>query len=384
MKENTNTSGNARTTVAILVLVGAVVIAGIAVYIATREIETKPIGVDQPTNGGGLSGAEVAIGAAGEMMKSRKFSNALELLRKYVKANPKEIRTRVMLADCCEKLGKVDEALMHADVALELNPDYPGALWIKGMCLNRKQAGEGLNYFRKAAESPEAGVLIWSWYGLLMLNEGNSKEARKYLTKARDKGTQHGNVYAGLGKLEFDDGKFDGALSLFNKAIKMSGEDRVNPRVWDFMAMIYNMRDESDRELDCLLKAEKRNRGLPRIDILRRLGDTYSMRRSWAEAAGAYANASRLLRGLRFARGSDYDPGKMALESAKCWFFANKPEGNELGLAMEQIDIASTLLPQDKEVLEWKKKIEDARYGSPKRSNKKNELPPLDFDLKLK
>lgn len=333
---------------AVVMLAAAAVAAAAAVYMVTRPVDTSPGVSDAPP----VDESEMRVAVAGDMIRAGNFPEAVKMLRSYVEDHPDAVKPRLMLAECCIRMEKWQACLEHVDAVLAAVPDQPQALWYKGECFEQQNRGDGAKYFRRAADHPEAGEKIWGMYGLFMLDEGNYTAARKYLLKARETGSRSGLVYTGLGKIALRDGRLKEARRYLGLAVEIrpgSGD------VWCTLADVQIRLDKTDEAIASLEKAEKLTSGITRGMVLRQLGRLYTGKGSWLSAGEAFAAAS------------DYPPkrGQAALEAAKCYYFADKPGGHELGKAMKYIDVAAALIPDHEQIAGWKEKIENARYGPP-------------------
>ncbi len=333
---------------AVVMLAAAAIAAAAAVYMVTRPVDTSPGVSDAPP----VDESEMRVAVAEDMIRAGNFPDAVKMLRSYVEDHPDAVKPRLMLAECCIRMRKWKECLQHVDVVLSAVPGQPQALWYKGECYEQQNRGDGAKYFRRAADHPEAGEKIWGMYGLFMLDEGHYAAAEKYLLKARETGSRSGLVYTGLGKIALRQGRLKEALRYLGLAVEIrpgSGD------VWCTLADVQIRLDKTDQAIASLEKAEKLTSGITRGMVLRQLGRLHTGRGDWHAAAESFGAAS------------DYPPerGEAALEAAKCYYFADKPGGHELGKAMQYIDIAAALIPDHEDVAAWKEKIENARYGPP-------------------
>ena len=108
---------------------------------------------------------------------------------------------------------------------------------------------------------------------------------------------------------------------------------------------------QNEEALNSLQRARKVSQGLTRGFIDTRLGNMFELNKQWLRAADHYSKAEAFPGLVR----------KAALDAAKCYYRAG-----EIAKAMKHIDLVEKLEPANKDVLEWKKKIEDARFGTPK------------------
>jgi len=410
-EENTDGTKKGNNILVIAMLVGAVAAVCVSIYIATR-----PVDVDSGINPQNvLTGDQRVTSDADRLIRAGRYMDAVNLLERYLQKNSDSEQPRVMLADtyfrlirsnadqyskavqlrdeykkkypknamgrlkkdhpdssrCLRQWERCEEQI---ELVLQNNPKQPEILWLKGEYLEMKSLGDGIGFFRRSAEQPDAGPVIWGMYGQFMLQESNFKEARKYLEKAREAGSKSGNVYYALGRVALGESRLKDAVKYLQfavDAVPSKGE------AWYFLGMVQRELERIDEAITSLNRAVKTTSGVYRGFALKQLGECYIGKAKWVQAASTFVQAA------------DYPPDQWRsfLQAAQCFYFSDKPGGHELGKAMDCIDKAYAQSGGDPKVATWKKKIEDARYGPIDAKNEKDEKKSgsiLDFSPKLK
>ena len=323
-----------------LALTAAVI--GLIVYLSVRPDkppETSSTGVPRTTQ------AEDVLARARPLMEAGMFNGALGLLEAHVMSTPDDVDVRPTLARAYLGLGKLTEAERTVDDLLRLAPRLAEALWLKGEIVRRRGGKNHRRFFEMAVnKAVDAGPEIWARYGVEMLADGRGDPAQTYLTRALRAGLRDVRTLGGLGQLALEAGRFDEAEKLLAEALE---HRRSAPDLWAMLA-------EAQKNTGKLAQADRTVQEAIRI---RRSGPLYMLRgeicmlrRQRKEAAEAYATATE------FARVR----GEAALRAAKCYYLLER-----YGLAMKYIDLAAVLGGGDAEVLAWRTKIEDARFGRP-------------------
>lgn len=86
-------------------------------------------------------------------MKCRMFPNALNDIERAVKSAPQEPLFRAEEAAVNYRVGQIDEAILAAKEAIRLDPNFPDAYRILGVCLSQKgEKAEAKKYLQKAID----------------------------------------------------------------------------------------------------------------------------------------------------------------------------------------------------------------------------------------
>ncbi|MCD4825702.1 MAG: tetratricopeptide repeat protein [Phycisphaerae bacterium] len=346
-KTKNNTQGDSRRLSARVrvaaILLAAIVVASVALYIAFSPDKTvAPDSGPRP-----LTPAELAISQARNLMAIGETKVALEGLKQFVKNNPGDTVVRPTLARIYLHINQPDKATEQMDIMLKAVPNHPKALWIKGL-IAFAGGGDGMKFFRRAAEQETAGAMIWGNFGMMMTDKKDTATARPYLIKAVEAGTSDARIYVALGQIAFEENRFDEAYTYLKEATVKNPE---YARGWALLGEVQKNLGESEAAMASLRKAAKYASGVERAGVLVQLGQLLKTRKDWAGAAKA------------FARAVDYPAMRQsaALEAAKCYYFAQK-----YALAMKNIDVAAKMNAPTDEIRAWKLKIEDARFGPEK------------------
>jgi Tfp pilus assembly protein PilF len=242
------------------------------------------------------------------------------------------------------RLGSLDACDATLNEALALRPDDAAAIWMKGV-LALRRGDNPAALFRRAAQTPNAPADVLGNFGLYLLSEEQPAEAETYLRQAATGQTGNGRVYAELGKIALEQNRIDEAYRLLKRATQLSPR---NVEAWAVLAEVQKNRNEPAQAVASLHQALQAAGGAQRGMVLMELGRAKMAGRGWSEAAELFAQAA------------DYPAvrPRAAFLAAQCYYFTEA-----YGKAMFYIDQAIATAPNDSVVNEWKRKIENARYG---------------------
>jgi len=288
----------------------ACAVAGTAIYLAMNPFETPKF--EEPAADGPR--ADEVLRRCRQLMAAGRHDAARDLAAPWVRLHPRDVEVRPVLAEAQLALGRLAEAERTLNDLLRLSPDSARGLWLTGE-LTRRRGGQGyMDFYRRAAESEvDSDPEIHARYGLLLLASDDVEAAGKHLRSAHDAGLRDAPLLAGLGEVAMREKRYDSAEGFLAEAASGSeGEERTK--------------------------------------VLMRLGALHEIRAKWMDAARVFAEAAR----------SPALEASASLSAARCYYQAGR-----YAAAMKYVDIASSLRPSDGAVLEWRRKIEDARFGPP-------------------
>jgi Tfp pilus assembly protein PilF len=324
----------------LLPLATAVVLGAVAAYIAFKP--------DAPNTTADHAMPESLriLNLAKDLLRRNQPAEAVGILKNYLAEHPEDQDVRLHLAELYLRLGDPDSCDATLAEILSASPDHAQAIWMQGMT-ERARGNDPAGKFRQAAETPGASADVLGNYGLYLLREDQIQQGGAYLRRAAEGNTTNGRVYAELGKFAFERNRIDEAHRLLKRATELSPRD---VEAWAVLAEVQKNRNEPDQAVASLRKALDVSVGPQRGMVLMELGKARMARRGWSEAAELFAQAT------------DYPAvrSQAACLAAQCYYFTEA-----YGKAMHYIDQASAAAPNEPSVAEWKRKIENARYGSP-------------------
>ncbi|MGB2822014.1 MAG: tetratricopeptide repeat protein, partial [Phycisphaerae bacterium] len=342
---------------AVLLLTTAAVI-GVTIYIAVTPPEGPP---GPEISDPGPSQAERTRQAIEDMLaradaidpkagdeslvaRRRAYEAACELARKFIQLTDRtDVVVRPALAKAQLRLGELQKAERTVDELLKLSPASAEGLWMKGQLLAPRDRDAALEYFRRAAESDQAGAEVWARYGAELMSRSRFEEAKDYLTRAARAGRRDNQTLLALAMLAMRAEDFARAEQLFDE-IGRTGRGSVR-----LLSMLAEAQKQGGRpaEAEKTLRKALDLQQLPELRL--QLGDVLILLRRRAEAAEMFAKA---------AENPSLEP-VAALKAAKLYYILDK-----YALAMKYIDRAAEHGATD-EVLQWRTKIDNARFGEP-------------------
>lgn len=274
------------------------------------------------------------------------FERAEAMARDWIEANPDDVPVRTALAQLYASTGRTDQAEMLIDDVLATDENYPHACWVKGLLHIEDPARSGA-WFAKAASQNNAGPRIWGNYGLWLMQRGAPEQAEEYLQKAVHADTENADIYRALGQIRWQQGQQEAALDLLRKAAKQAPRDAAN---WSALGEVHAARGEYDQAVEAITSGLDISRGPERALLHLQLGEIFERKGDYEQGAQAYIRSTQL--------------GHMALPgllgAARCYH-----RSGQHAKAMSYVDQAYELTPEDPEVQQLRKKIEDARFVRP-------------------
>lgn len=325
---------------ALLPLAAALLLAGAALWIAFLPDPGK----DAPNET--TSESRRILQLAKDLLRQNNAAEAVELLKSYITVHRQDQEVRLRLAELYLRLGDLERCDTTLTEALAISPEYAEAIWMQGL-VALARGNNPAERFARAARTPNAPPDVLGNYGLYLLSIRQPDKARTYLQRAADGETGNGRVYAELGKFAFEKNQADEACRLWKRATELSPRDA---EAWALLAEVQKNRNEPAAALASLHRALEVADGPQRAAVLMELGRTHVTQKNWSQAAEMFARATD----------SPSVRTQAALWAAKCFYFHQA-----YAKAMFYIDIACAALPDDPTLNEWKRKIENARFGPP-------------------
>ena len=277
--------------------------------------------------------------------------------REYLAKDPMDIIVRPALARLLLRLGDLAAAERAADALLRLAPESPEAFWIKGLVRVRRGDAAGLDYLRRAAESDQAAPIMWMHYGEALAESGRREAAGRWLGKVLEarRGRPEGlgrsdlPLLRRLADMAAAEGRHDEAAGILADLLRIDPDDMEAALKRAASLRLAGRLDEAEEQLTAVA-ARTRPGGKPAASVAMERGRLAEARGQWPAAARAYAAAA----------GHPSHHAEGALQAAISYYRAGR-----YALAMEQIDAAAEVVPEDRRVRKWIGKIEDARFGPP-------------------
>ncbi len=187
--------------------------------------------------------AEDVLAYAAELVKQKKYEEALSYYDKAVALKPEDALVFVRRANLLNELKKYDEALSSYDQALLLRPDFAAAYNDKGNLLRKlNRMDEALANFDKASALLHNNEGIFYNKALVYLALGRTHEALAHFDRALTVRANFPEAINGRGLALRDLKRFDEALACFEKLIAIDpnnanahwNESRVRRLLGDF------------------------------------------------------------------------------------------------------------------------------------------------------
>lgn len=283
------------------------------------------------------------------------YEKAAELGRQFVRlSDPRDVLVRPVLAMALLRLGRLDEADKAIADLMALAPRSAEGMLLKAELIEARGGQGALEWFRRAAESDQATPEIWARYGTALLSAEQYERGEAMLGKAFRAGNKDHQVLWGLAMLAMKTGRYDQAEPRLAELAS-----RIGPSM-----RVLVMLAECQKENGKLAESEKTlRRVLARTEVPELyipLGDVLQLQKKYAEAAETFAKAAETSALNAVA----------SFKAARVYYLLDR-----YGLAMKYIDRAAALV-DDPQIQQWRRKIEDARFGRPEVKTPPFQLPP--------
>jgi tetratricopeptide (TPR) repeat protein len=166
---------------------------------------------------------------------NKSFEKALEIYNEGMIANPKDINITNKKSLVLVSLGRMDEAVLTLDKAIEKDPDNPLAWCNKGFTLITIAAsnpGDKANMYNaslraldKALDLDPNNAEAWRGKGLAYSNLENQSEALKALDRAIEINPKYGQAWLDKGVLLLGTGRAEEALPALDMALAVEPDN---------------------------------------------------------------------------------------------------------------------------------------------------------------
>jgi tetratricopeptide (TPR) repeat protein len=151
---------------------------------------------------------------------------SLEALLTAQKMNPRQPDLHRYLGELQAELGKINEAIITLQKAIEQEPDQAGPYLALGRVFQKEgQWEEAEKVYRKAMKTiPRSSEPLFA-LGDLMMQRGELRKARTYLKKATSLDPYHGLAWGRLGNLHERENQKSAAIRAYQRALKTLAPD---------------------------------------------------------------------------------------------------------------------------------------------------------------
>lgn len=163
------------------------------------------------------------ITRAQELLKSRQYEKAADVLRQVIALQPDSAVAHSHLGMAEVRVGRAKEALASAQRAIELDPNYAFSYLVLG------EANQAMNRFDEAIEAVRQAIRInpnyFDAYGVLGSLYGQTKRYEESLdafNHALRLNSKNADVYNGLGIAYYRLGRHDEGIKAVTEAVKLN------------------------------------------------------------------------------------------------------------------------------------------------------------------
>jgi tetratricopeptide (TPR) repeat protein len=196
-----------------------------AFFSEAHEVARKGISIDEaPGNAGRERDRERAAGyatAARALRHLGRYGEALDELKRSIKADPKFIYAYLSQGRIHQLRGALDEAIASYQLAVEIDPSAQTFRRAGSFLRRDKRHLDSVAMFQRAAELAPSANAYASW-GMAVRDSGRHDEARELFERAIEIDPNSPNGYNQLGLTYLAEERWDEAADKFAKASKLS------------------------------------------------------------------------------------------------------------------------------------------------------------------
>lgn len=154
--------------------------------------------------------------------QQKKFDEAIEMIRKWIRLNPESIMAQTNLSRCFVSKGMIMEAETAQAEARRLT--WKAELKAKKIEMPKVDYAEQIDRFKQVIELDPADVLGYFSLGNAYADSGKKREALETFTKAVEVDPKHSSSYLGLGMALEALGDTQKAKIIYAKGIEVAQE----------------------------------------------------------------------------------------------------------------------------------------------------------------
>lgn len=183
------------------------------------------------------------------------YKDAKELLRLALKENPDFFEAYIKMAEVLIALGEHETAKRVIARALSLRDNDPSAMLLEATLAAATQDKESAIKVcdAKVAKLPK-NLMFITEVGNIALNKGWHEEAIRYFEMARNLDPNVIQTYNRLGIAYSRSSNFDGALAMYELALKI---DQLDPGIYFNIGMVYYRKNEKEAALEKFKKSSE-------------------------------------------------------------------------------------------------------------------------------
>ena len=156
------------------------------------------------------------------LLKTGNVDEAMVHYQKALEINPDFAEAHNNLGNFLFQKGSVDEAMVHYQKALEINPDYAEAHYNLGYALLKMgNVDEAIAHLQKALQINPDYAEAHNNLGVILLQKGNVDEAITHYQKALQINPDYAEAHNNLGYALIQKGSVDEATAHFQKALQI-------------------------------------------------------------------------------------------------------------------------------------------------------------------
>jgi Flp pilus assembly protein TadD len=154
------------------------------------------------------------------------WSNAISLWSDVVKKSPQKVRPHNNLGNALKRQGKIEEAMAHFNIALQINPGYAKAHNNLGTALaSQGKTEQALKHFGMALYINPGYAAAHSNIGVALAGQDEFEKAIVHFRAALRLKPEYAKVHSNLGAALVRQGQLQEALEHFHTALRLKPDD---------------------------------------------------------------------------------------------------------------------------------------------------------------
>ena len=156
------------------------------------------------------------------LMKQGRNDEAMVHFQKALELDPIHAEPHNNIGFLLKKMGRNDDAMVHFQKALELNPNYAEAHNNLGLLLEiMGQNDDAMAHFQKALELNQNYSEAHNNLGILLAKMGRTDESMVHFQKALELNHNYADAHSNLGNLLTNMGRYEEAIAHYQKALEL-------------------------------------------------------------------------------------------------------------------------------------------------------------------
>lgn len=183
-------------------------------------------------------------------ISAKKYSNAIEKMKKVVEIAPKDEGVRLEIARVYKSAGEIENSCKEYEYSIKIEQDNEVIFEYGNLCFQNKKYNKAFEVFKKDKSENyknEFGAAVAARLA------GNFDEAEVYYKKVITKNPDLADAYFGLGVVYQKQKSYDAAIENFRKYLKR----KKNEDVYSILSSLYMLKEDYIKAKETINKGLK-------------------------------------------------------------------------------------------------------------------------------